>query len=229
MQRRGRAGAAPSAALLRARLGGGARGASGSAPSRVEAPWRPNRGTAGRACAAARPAMIARSMTDADARPAPARRRSPRAGARRSRSSRTTARRAGSSSARSTRTPASAEVVGFTGPARRGQVDADRRADKGAPRGRPHRRRALDRPLLAVHPGRAARRSHPADRALPRPGRLHPLDGQPRRARRPLARRRCRRRCCSTPPAATTCSSRPSASARRRSTSSTTPTRSCSC
>ena len=45
--------------------------------------------------------------------------------------------------------------------------------------------RALDRPVLALHARRAARRPHPPDRALPRPRRLHPLDGQPRRARRP--------------------------------------------
>ena len=79
-----------------------------------------------------------------------------------------------------------AEVVGFTGPPGRGQVDADRRAHQGAARSRTDGRRAVDRPLLAVHPGRAARRSHPPDRALPRPGRVHPLDGQPRRARRPV-------------------------------------------
>ena len=43
---------------------------------------------------------------------------------------------------------------------------------------------ALDRPVLAVHARRAARRPHPPDRPLPRSGRVHPLDGQPRRARR---------------------------------------------
>ena len=80
--------------------------------------------------------------------------------------------------------------------ARRRQVDADRRADQGPPRARSARSRVLSiDPSLAVHPGRGARRPHPPDRALPRPGRLHPLDGQPRRARRPAARRRCRRRC----------------------------------
>ena len=77
-----------------------------------------------------------------------------------------------------------AAIVGLTGAPGVGQVDADRRADQAAPRGRPRGRGAVDRPVVAVHPRRAARRPHPADRALPRPGRLHPLDGQPRRARR---------------------------------------------
>ena len=63
-----------------------------------------------------------------------------------------------------------AAVVGFTGPPGRRQVDADRRAHQGAPRGRADRRRAVDRSLLAVHPGRAAGRPHPPHRALPRPG-----------------------------------------------------------
>ena len=78
----------------------------------------------------------------------------------------------------------SAAVVGFTGPPGAGQVDADRLADQAAPARRPPGRGALDRPVLAVPRRRAARRPHPADRALPRPGRLHPLDGDPRRARR---------------------------------------------
>ncbi|MCL4211905.1 MAG: amidohydrolase family protein, partial [Phycisphaerales bacterium] len=43
---------------------------------------------------------------------------------------------------------------------------------------------AGDRPVVAVHPRRGARRPHPPDRALPRRRRLHPLDGHPRRARR---------------------------------------------
>ena len=79
-----------------------------------------------------------------------------------------------------------AAVVGFTGPPGVGKstligaLTADRR------RARQDGRRALDRPLLAVHPGGAAGRPHPPLRALPGPGRVHPLDGQPRRARRPL-------------------------------------------
>ena len=64
------------------------------------------------------------------------------------------------------------------------QVDPHQRARQAPARAGPHARGALDRPVLAVHPRRAARGSHPPDRPLPRPGRLHPLDGQPRRARR---------------------------------------------
>ena len=122
-----------------------------------------------------------------------------------------------------------AAVVGFTGPAGRGQVDADRRAHEGPARGRADGRRAVDRPLLAVHPRRAARRPDP-----PRPSTSSTRACSS--ARWPTAARsagsprpRCRPRCCSTRPGARTCSSRPSASGRRRSTSSTTPTRSCSC
>ncbi len=89
-------------------------------------------------------------------------------------------------------------------PARRGQVDPDRRARRPPAQARSHGRGALDRPQLAVPRRRAARRSHPALRALPRPRRLHPLDGHARRARRarrgraadgaPDGRRRARRR-----------------------------------
>ena len=78
-----------------------------------------------------------------------------------------------------------AAVVGFTGPPGAGKstlISALMQL-----------RRAQDRqvavlsidPSLAVPRRRAARRPHPALRALPRPGRVHPLDGQPRRARRP--------------------------------------------
>ena len=77
-----------------------------------------------------------------------------------------------------------AAIVGFTGAPGAGKSTLIGALVKRAPRGRAQRRRAVDRPELAVHPRRAARRPHPADRALPRPGRLHPLDGQPRRARR---------------------------------------------
>ena len=82
-----------------------------------------------------------------------------------------------------------AAVVGFTGPPGVGKSTLIGALTKAAPRGRAQRRRAVDRPVLAVHAGRAARRSHPPDRALPRPGRVHPLDGQPRRARRALGGR----------------------------------------
>ena len=73
--------------------------------------------------------------------------------------------------------------------ARGGQVDIDRRLDQGPPPAGPHRRGALDRPLLALYPRRAAGRPHPPHRALLGRGRLHPLDGQPRSARRTLGGR----------------------------------------
>ena len=47
------------------------------------------------------------------------------------------------------------------------------------------RRRRLGRPFEPLHPGRAARRPDPADRPLPRPRGLHPLDGHARAPRRP--------------------------------------------
>ena len=68
--------------------------------------------------------------------------------------------------------------------ARRRQVDADRGADQAPPRARAAGGGAVDRPQLAVPRRRAARGPDPAVRALPRPGRVHPLDGDPRRARR---------------------------------------------
>ena len=58
----------------------------------------------------------------------------------------------------------------FHGAAGRGQVHADRCPYQAPPRAQPRSRGALDRPLLAVHPGRAAGRPHPPLRALPRPG-----------------------------------------------------------
>ena len=48
-------------------------------------------------------------------------------------------------------------------PARRGQVDADRRADQASARAGPRDRGALDRPVVAVSRRRAARRPDPAD------------------------------------------------------------------
>ena len=91
---------------------------------------------------------------------------------------------AGSSCARSTRTPG--RPRSSASPARPG-------AGKSTLIGALIKlRRAAERevavlsidPSSPVHPRRAARRSHPPDRALPGPRRLHPLDGQPRRARR---------------------------------------------
>ena len=89
-------------------------------------------------------------------------------------------------------------------PARRRQEHDDRLARQGAPSSREARCGPLDRPLQPVHPRRPARRPDQALGALPRRGRLHPLDGQPRRARRPRrgdaavgardGRRRLRRR-----------------------------------
>ena len=122
-----------------------------------------------------------------------------------------------------------AAIVGLTGAPGAGKSTLISALAKLRRAAGPHARGALDRPVLAVHPRRAARRPHPPDRPLPRPGRLHPLDGQPRRARR--AQRG------GAPGGAAdgrggprrTSSSRPSASARPRSTSSITPTRSCSC
>ena len=78
----------------------------------------------------------------------------------------------------------SARIVGLTGPARGRQEHPDRRDLRRAAQGRPRDRRALDRPLEPVHPGRRARRPDPPLRALPRPRRLHPLDGDAGLARR---------------------------------------------
>ena len=113
--------------------------------------------------------------------------------------------------------------------ARRRQVDARLRADPPRARARSRqRRRHLGRPVEPVHAGRAARRPHPAQRPLPRPGRLHPLDGHARAPRRPrrddaadAARARRRRQ-------GRRASSRRSAPARARSGCSRSPTPSCS-
>ena len=76
-----------------------------------------------------------------------------------------------------------AAVIGVHRPARRRQVDAAGCADQARASARPDGRCAVDRSDVAVHPGRAARRPDPPIRPLPRPGRVHPLDGEPRRAR----------------------------------------------
>ena len=106
----------------------------------------------------------------------------------RSRSRRTAARTGASWSARSTPTPDTRAIVGFTGPPGAGKSTLIG-ALVAPPAGRRcEHRRALGRPHLAVQRRRRARRPYPPGRALPRLRRLHPLDGDPRRARR--ARRR---------------------------------------
>ena len=153
-----------------------------------EAPSSRNR----RACGALvwlrrRPAMM-RAMSDSTLAQRLLARRPPRAGARdharRGRSPRGLAARARGLSAHRQRGDR-----WLHRPAGRGQVDADRRRHEAAARGRKDGRRAVDRSLLAVHPRRAAGRSDPPLRALSRPGRVHPLDGQPRGARRPVGGR----------------------------------------
>ena len=71
------------------------------------------------------------------------------------------------------------------GPAGRRQVVADRGARPPRPGPRAHGGRHLGRSLEPVHAGRPARRQDPPRRPLPRPGRVHPLDGNPRSPRRP--------------------------------------------
>ena len=122
-----------------------------------------------------------------------------------------------------------AAVIGFTGPPGVGKSTLIGRLVEHAARARPRGGGALDRPELAVHPRRPARRPDPALRPLPRPGRVHPLDGQPRLARRPVRGHAAGGAADGRLRARTTCSSRPWAWARPRWTSSTTPTPSCSC
>ena len=70
-------------------------------------------------------------------------------------------------------------------PARRREVEPRLGADPARPRARDvDRRRRLGRSLEPVHARRAARRPDPAQRPLPRPRRLHPLDGDARPSRR---------------------------------------------
>ena len=88
-----------------------------------------------------------------------------------------------------------AAMVGFTGPPGVGKSTLIGALVKNArEREREVAVLSID-PIVAVHPGRAARRPHPADRPLPRPRRLHPLDGEPRRRSAACRRRRSRRRC----------------------------------
>ena len=77
-----------------------------------------------------------------------------------------------------------ANVVGFTGPPGVGKSTLIGALTKLQRAPEPRRRRAVDRPLVAVHPRGAAGRPHPSVRALPRPRGVHPLDGQPGRAGR---------------------------------------------
>ena len=147
----------------------------------------------------------------------------------RSRWWRTTTPRAGRSSARSIRRPARRPWSGFTGPPGVGKSTLiGRLVEHARARDREVAVLSID-PQLAVHPRRPARRPHPAVRPLPRPRRVHPLDGQPRLARRAVRGHAPGRAADGRLRARTTCSSRPWAWARPRWTSSTTPTRSCSC
>ena len=68
------------------------------------------------------------------------------------------------------RTGRAAVVVGFTGPPGVGKSTLIGRLDGAGARARAPGGRALDRPELALHPGRPARRPDPARRPLPRPG-----------------------------------------------------------
>ena len=197
--------------------------------ARAQSPWRANGRRAPRPAWLASLPARARRRERLEPRRAPARGRQPRAGAgdlaRRGRR----ARGLGARQARSIRRTGRAAVVGFTGPPGVGKSTLIGALTKSYRAQDQRRRRAVDRPVLAVHQGRAARRPHPPDRALPRSRRVHPLDGQPRRAGRALgggapgrAAHGRRRQGRGVPRDRR-------ASARPRSTSSTTPTRSCSC
>ena len=138
-----------------------------------------------------RPAVRARRMTPArpgrasDARRGRPRRRHAARSRARSRSSRTATRRRTSSCASSTRSPGSAHAIGFTGPPGVGKSSL---ISALVAHVRPLGKTVgvdLGRPVEPVHAGRAARRPHPARRPLPRPGRLHPLDGHARPRGRP--------------------------------------------
>ena len=67
----------------------------------------------------------------------------------------------------------------------RGEVEPHRRARRARPRDGADGRRRLGRSVEPVLARRAARRPHPPLRPLPRPRRLHPLDGNARASRRP--------------------------------------------
>ena len=91
----------------------------------------------------------------------------------------------------------SAYVVGVTGPPGVGKSSLIAALVRQVREAGPHGRRRLGRPVEPLHAGRAARRPDPPLGALPRPGRLHPLDGDarpPRRARRGDAAGRARPR-----------------------------------
>ena len=119
--------------------------------------------------------------------------------------------------------------VGFTGAPGRRQVEPDLRARRHV------RARGRTAGVISVDPsspftqgallGDRIRLSRP----LPRPGRLHPLDGHARPRRRPRRGDAAGAARCSTPPARTSSSSRRSARARARSACSRSPTPSCSC
>ena len=79
------------------------------------------------------------------------------------------------------------------GAARGREVHARAAARPGLPQDRAPRGHRRRRSVLAVHGRGHPRRPHPHVRDLHGPGRLHPLDGHARRARRPLARDQRRR------------------------------------
>ncbi len=62
----------------------------------------------------------------------------------------------------------------------RRQVEPDRVARRAPARDRSDGRGRVRRSLEPVHAGRGAGRPHPADRPLPRPRRVHPVDEHPR-------------------------------------------------
>ena len=80
--------------------------------------------------------------------------------------------------------PATRTSVGITGPPGVGKSSLISSARPPRARGGADRGRRLRRPVEPVLEGRAARRPHPPHRPLPRPRRVHPVDGHARTSRR---------------------------------------------